>query len=61
MTAAVYDLPAPGKPHVVMAWPHGQEGRKYYSGTCLYAGDGRLLAQADAVWVSVDAAKVRPV
>jgi hypothetical protein len=60
MTAAVHDLPMVGKPHVVMAWPRGQDGRKYYSGTALYAGDGHLLAQADAVWISVDAATVRP-
>jgi len=61
MTAAVRDLPVVGEPHVVMAWPRGREGRKYYSGTALYAGDGRLLAQADAVWIAVDAATVRPV
>ncbi|MHB8186468.1 MAG: hypothetical protein ACYDDU_10355, partial [Dermatophilaceae bacterium] len=56
MTAAVRALPVVGEPHVVMAWPRGQDGRKYYSGTCLYAADGHLLAQADAVWISVDAA-----
>jgi hypothetical protein len=60
MTASIRELPAVGEPHVVMAWPRGQDGRKYYSGTCLYAADGRLLAHADAVWISVDAAKVRP-
>jgi hypothetical protein len=59
MTAQVRDLPRVGAPHVVMAWPRGQDGRKYYSGTCLYAADGRLLAQAEAVWVGVDAAAVR--
>jgi len=60
MTASIRDLPAVGEPHVVMAWPRGQDGRKYYSGTCLYAADGRLLAQAEAVWISVDAGAVRP-
>jgi len=60
MTASIRDLPVVDEPHVVMAWPHGQDGRKYYSGTCLYAGDGRLLAQADSVWISVNAATVRP-
>jgi hypothetical protein len=43
-----------------MAWPRGQDGRKYYSGTCLYTGQGRLLAQAEAVWIAVDAKAVRP-
>ena len=61
MTAAVHNLPVVGEPHVVLAWPRGQDGRKYYSGTALYADDGRLLAQACAVWISVDAARVRPV
>jgi hypothetical protein len=60
MTASIRDLPAVGEPHVVMAWPHGQDGRKYFSGTCLYTAGGRLVAQSDAVWISVDAATVRP-
>jgi hypothetical protein len=60
MTASVRRLPIVGEPHVVMAWPRGQDGRKYYSGTSLYAADGRLLAQAEAIWVSVDASTVRP-
>ena len=60
MTAAVEDLPQVGDPHVVMAWPRGHDGRKYYSGTALYAADGRLLARADAVWIAVDASTVRP-
>jgi hypothetical protein len=60
MTASIRDLPAVGEPHVVMAWPRGRSGRKYFSGTCLYAADGRLLAQAEAVWISVEAATVRP-
>lgn len=61
MTAAVRDLPVIGEPHVVMAWPRGHDGRKYFSGTALYAAGGRLLAQATAVWISVHAATVRPV
>ena len=60
MTATVRALPVVGEPHVVMAWPRGDESRKYYSGTALYDGAGRLLAQADAVWIAVEAATVRP-
>jgi hypothetical protein len=60
MTASIQELPLVGEPHVVMAWPRRQDGRKYYSGTCLYAADGRLFAQADAVWTAVDATVVRP-
>jgi hypothetical protein len=60
MTASITDLPVVGEPHVVLAWPRGHEGRKYFSGTCLYAADGRLLGQAESLWISVNAATVRP-
>jgi hypothetical protein len=60
MTAQVGALPTPGEEHVVMAWPRGGEGRKYHSGTALYAADGRLLAQAEATWIAIDPTAVRP-
>jgi hypothetical protein len=44
----------------VMAWRRGGEGRKHLSGTALYAADGRLLAQAEAVWIAIDPTSVRP-
>jgi hypothetical protein len=61
MTARVHALPAVGAPCVVMAWPRGSSGRRFLSGTALYDGTGRLLAQAEAIWIAVDAASVRPV
>ena len=61
MTAQVTSLPAVGEEHVVMAWPRGGEGRKYLSGTALYAADGRLLAHAEATWIAIDPKAVRPV
>ena len=60
MTAQVHDLPAVGQECVVMAWPRGEQGRKFLSGTALYAADGRLLAQAEAVWIAIDPTAVRP-
>ena len=60
MTAQVMSLPAAGEPHVVMAWRRGAEGRKHHSGTALYAGDGRLLARAEATWIAVDPTTIRP-
>ena len=60
MTASIGRLPRVGEPHVVMAWPRGQDGRKYYSGSCLYTADGLLLSQAEAVWIAVDPTAVRP-
>ncbi|MEO5982490.1 MAG: hypothetical protein ABIQ13_09275 [Pedococcus sp.] len=60
MTARVDLLPVAGEPHVVMAWPRGEEGRKHLSGTALYAAGGTLLAQAEATWISIDPTTVRP-
>jgi hypothetical protein len=60
MPAQVAQLPAVGEEHVVMAWQRGGEGRKYHSGTALYAADGRLLAQAEATWIAINPSAVRP-
>jgi hypothetical protein len=60
-TAQVDALPRPGRPHVIMAWQRGAEGRKHLSGTALYSADGTLLAQAEATWIAVDPETVRPV
>jgi len=40
-----------GEPHVVIGWPRGQDGRKYYSGTALFGEDGSLRAFARAIWI----------
>jgi hypothetical protein len=60
MTARVLALPAPGRLHVVIAWQRGSEGRKHHSGTALYSPDGSVLARAEATWIAVDPASVRP-
>lgn len=60
MTATVRALPRAGEPHVVMAWPRGGQGRRFLSGTALYDAAGRLLARAEATWVSVDPSSIRP-
>ena len=54
MTAQVRSLPTAGAEHVVMAWQRGGEGRKFHSGTALYAAGGGLLAQAEATWIAID-------
>ena len=41
-----------GEPCVVTAWPGGEDGRKVYAGTALFAGDGELLALARQVWIA---------
>ena len=54
MTAAVDALPEPGDECVVVGRLLGAEGRKSYTATTLYDGDGRVLARAHAVWITVD-------
>ena len=60
MVSALDALPVVGEDCVVMAWPRGGAGRKHFSGSALYAADGRLLARAEAVWIAVDPSSVRP-
>ena len=43
-------LPRPGEGCVVVSWPLGEEGRKLYAGTALFAA-GELLAVARATWI----------
>jgi hypothetical protein len=51
MTARVLGLPEVGERCVVAAWPLGEDGRKVYAGTALFAEDGALLAVARQVWI----------
>ena len=44
-----------GRPHVVMAWSLGIEGRKRESAAALYADDGELCAVARALWIELRA------
>ena len=45
-------LPEPGAPHVVVAWPLGEDGRKLYAGTALLTAGGESLARARATWIA---------
>jgi hypothetical protein len=51
MTARVVRVPDVGEPCVVTSWPLGEDGRKLYAGTALFAQDGELLAVARQVWI----------
>jgi hypothetical protein len=51
MTARVDRVPDAGEECVVAAWPLGEDGRKLYAGTALFALDGSLLALARQVWI----------
>ena len=51
MTARVDRVPEAGETCVVAAWPLGEDGRKLYAGTALFAQDGELLALARQTWI----------
>jgi len=51
MTARVSRVPAVDEQCVVTAWPLGEDGRKLFAGTALFAADGELLALAKQVWI----------
>jgi acyl-CoA thioesterase len=36
---------------VVASWPLGEDGRKLFAGTALFAEDGELLALARQTWI----------
>ncbi len=51
MAARVDRVPLVGETCVVAAWPLGEDGRKLYAGTALFAEDGALLAIARQTWI----------
>jgi hypothetical protein len=52
MTARVERVPEARERCVVMSWPLGEDGRKLFAGTALFAADGELLALAKQVWIA---------
>jgi hypothetical protein len=57
MTARVDRVPETGEACVVASWPLGEDGRKLYAGTALFAEDGELLALARQTWIVPRAAE----
>lgn len=51
MTARVDRVPEADESCVVASWPLGEDGRKLYAGTALFAEDGELLALARQTWI----------
>jgi hypothetical protein len=56
MTARIDTLPVIGEEHVVVGAARGQEGRKTFTAATLYDADGRIVACAEHVWITVDPA-----
>jgi hypothetical protein len=52
MTARVNRVPEAGERCVVAAWPLGEDGRKLFAGTALFAPGGEVLALARQVWIA---------
>lgn len=53
-------LPAPGEECVVMGRMVGEDGRKAYAHTTLYAPNGAVLADARATWVALPTSPTPP-
>ena len=56
MTAEIVRLPEEGETCIVVSWPLGEDGRKLYAGTALFAAGGELLAVARQTWIQPKAA-----
>jgi hypothetical protein len=54
MTARVDSLPAVGEEHVLVGMGRGREGRKTWTSSTMYDADGRVVATAEHLWISVD-------
>ena len=52
MAAHVLRVPEIGERCVAASWPLGEDGRKLYAGTALYAEDGEVLAVARQTWIA---------
>lgn len=44
-----------GRPHVVIAWPLGNDERKFQGGSAIFTADGELCAYAKGTWVRIAA------
>jgi hypothetical protein len=52
MAARIDRVPEAGERCVSVSWPLGEDGRKLYAGTALFAEGGELLAIARQTWIA---------
>ena len=50
--AEVKAQPATGQKCITIGWPIGNDGRKFYSGSAIFAESGELLAAGRATWIA---------
>ena len=53
LTATIHGDVEPERPHVMLSWPLGINGRKRESAAALFDSDGWRLAEARAVWIEL--------
>ena len=53
MTARLEAPVGAGRSYVITAWPMASEGRKHWAGSALHDQDGRRIAVADALWITL--------
>ena len=53
ISAEVFQTPAVGERHVVVAWKLGEDGRKKHAASAILGPDGSVRARARATWVAV--------
>ena len=51
LTARLDGTVQPGRPHVVVSWKLGVDGRKLHAGAALLTIDGAVLARSRALWL----------
>jgi hypothetical protein len=55
LTVARYAPARPGQAYIVTAWEVSREGRKHYTGTALFSGNGHCIAVGLGTWFEVEA------
>jgi hypothetical protein len=53
LTADLIGEVRPGKPHVVIGWPIGSDGRKSEGGAAIFTAAGELLARSRGLWIEL--------
>jgi hypothetical protein len=51
LAARVVEPVVGGRPHVVVGWPIGAEGRKRFAGSAVFTGGGQVCAVARSTWL----------
>jgi len=51
ITAQVHHRAKAGDEYLVTGWRIAQEGKKHFAGTAIHDSEGRLIAEAKAVWI----------